>query len=427
MYKQAIGHWDRPEHRLLRIRYQLVGGLLFAIGIPLFIRMMYIPEVLSNSNHQVTVSAATIAHLTGYMIYRRLGTYPGVAAAGAILPTFALSYGLVFLLIFFFRADYSRFQAGGSFLLSITWYFSLGFFTSRLEPTRLAVVPGGDVDQVTSIRGVVWRTLASPVAPAERVQGVVADLRADLSGAWERFIADCALSGTPVYHVKQVTESLTGRVAIDHLSENTLGSLNPNQAYLAFKFAFDFVAAAVVLVVTFPFLMLVALAIRLESKGSPLFCQQRMGFHGKTFTIYKFRTMRSELRTQVSERERAMTSDGDPRITRVGRFLRRTRIDELPQLVNILRGEMSWSGPRPEAVALSQWYEKDLPFYHYRHIVRPGITGWAQVNQGHVAEVSDVKTKLQYDFYYIKNFSPWIDIVIYLKTAKTILNGFGAR
>ena len=114
-------------------------------------------------------------------------------------------------------------------------------------------------------------------------------------------------------------------------------------------------------------------------------------------------------------------------MTRIGRFLRRTRIDELPQIWNILRGEMSWIGPRPEALALSEWYETELPFYVYRHIVRPGISGWAQVNQGHVAQLDQVFEKLHYDFYYIKNFSAWLDLVILAKTLRTIMSGFGAK
>ena len=122
-----------------------------------------------------------------------------------------------------------------------------------------------------------------------------------------------------------------------------------------------------------------------------------------------------------------MTKQGDPRVTRLGRWLRLTRIDEVPQIINILRGEMSWIGPRPEALVLSQWYERELPFYRYRHIVIPGITGWAQVNQGHVSEVGDVHEKLHYDFYYIKNFSPWLDVVILLRTIETMLTGSGAR
>src|SRR5690606_16733904 len=121
------------------------------------------------------------------------------------------------------------------------------------------------------------------------------------------------------------------------------------------------------------------------------------------------------------------TVERDARITGPGRFLRRCRLDELPQILNILRGEMSWIGPRPEAVPLSRLYESGLPFYRYRHIVRPGITGWAQVNQGHVAAVDEVLDKLHYDFFYIKNFSIWLDMLITLRTIRVVLTGKGAR
>jgi lipopolysaccharide/colanic/teichoic acid biosynthesis glycosyltransferase len=151
-----------------------------------------------------------------------------------------------------------------------------------------------------------------------------------------------------------------------------------------------------------------------------------MGYRGEVFRMFKFRTMR-EAGALPDPRMAAMTRDDDARVTRIGRHLRRYRIDELPQIVNILKGEMSWIGPRPEAVPLSRWYESELPFYRYRHIVRPGITGWAQVKQGHVADVEDVLWKLQYDFYYIKNFSFWLDLLIVARTIRTVLSGFGAR
>jgi lipopolysaccharide/colanic/teichoic acid biosynthesis glycosyltransferase len=127
------------------------------------------------------------------------------------------------------------------------------------------------------------------------------------------------------------------------------------------------------------------------------------------------------------ERRAAMTGDDDDRITRVGAFLRRYRLDELPQIFNILKFEMSWIGPRPEAEVLSVWYTSELPFYRYRHVVKPGISGWAQVNQGHVADVEEVHRKLQYDFYYIKYFSPWLDLLILFRTIKTMMTGFGAK
>ncbi|MER9019305.1 sugar transferase [Mesorhizobium sp. M0898] len=419
-------HLPNKRHLLLRMRFQLLGGLTFAILLPALIRLSFDQEVIRSPNLQVTIFAALIAHMTGYFIYKRIGNFPGVAAAGYILPTFALTYGLVFATIFFFRFDYSRFQAAASFIQSTLWYFGLSLATRRLDAHRLAIIPGGDVNRLEHIPGVNWHRIHSPDTVVEYATGVVADLRANLSDEWERYIADRALSGTPVYHVKQISESLTGRVEIEHLSENTLGSLNPNQAYLKVKQAIDLASALFVLVVFSPLLLFVAIAVKIDSPGPALFRQKRMGYRGHPYEVYKFRTMKLS-DTAADEKEAAITKAGDERITRLGQLLRKSRIDELPQAFNILRGEMSWIGPRPEALVLSNWYEAELPFYRYRHIVRPGITGWAQVNQGHVAAVDDVLEKLHYDFYYIKNFSPWLDVLIVFRTVRTMLTGFGAR
>ncbi|MCA0023523.1 MULTISPECIES: sugar transferase [unclassified Mesorhizobium] len=414
------------RHFLFRIRFQLIGGLTFAIVAPALIRIAFKPDAVYVANLQVTVAAAVIAHVAGFLAYRRIGNFPGVAAASYILPTFVLSYGLVFLTIFFFRFEYSRFQAAASFTQSTLWYFGLSIITRHLEPYRLVVIPGGNVERLRTLPGVHWFWITSPGTVIERANGVVVDLRADLDAEWERYIADRALSGTPVYHVKQVSESLTGRVEIEHLSENTLGSLNPNQAYLKIKQAIDWISALVMVVALSPFVVLIALLIRLDSEGPVLFRQPRIGYRGRIYTVYKFRSMRQQAGIG-SDKDKAITKRDDDRITRIGRFLRKFRIDELPQAINILRGEMSWIGPRPEAVVLSHWYEAELPFYRYRHIVRPGVSGWAQVNQGHVAAVDDVMEKLHYDFYYIKNFSPWLDVLITLRTIKTMTTGHGAR
>lgn len=422
----AIIKPQNQRHLLHRIRFQLLGGIAFAILTPTLVRMLIDPNILYYSNLQITILAGVIAHTAGFFFFRRIINLPGVAAAGYIMPTFALSYGLVYLVIFLFRIDYSAFQAAGSLTLSIFWYFALSILSRRLDPYSLAVIPGGAVGRLEEISGVNWRWLGSPDTVVDRVSGVVADLRADLSDEWERYIADRALTGTPVYHVKQISESLTGRVEIEHLSENTLGSLNPNQAYLKIKQAIDWVAAFVILIIFSPMFGLVALAIKIDSSGPVLFSQKRMGYRGNVYKVYKFRSMK--ISTAIGdEKEEAITKVGDARITRFGQFLRKSRIDELPQAINILRGEMSWIGPRPEALVLSKWYEAELPFYRYRHIVRPGITGWAQVNQGHVAAVDDVLEKLHYDFYYIKNFSPWLDVLIVFRTIRTMLTGFGAR
>jgi lipopolysaccharide/colanic/teichoic acid biosynthesis glycosyltransferase len=292
---------------------------------------------------------------------------------------------------------------------------------------RIGVVPFGDVTSLQEIHEVTWLRLTDTHSKTDMLDAIVADLRAEIPDHWERFLADRALAGMLIMHVKQMEESLTGRVAIEHLSENNLGSLIPGIVYAKVKRVGDMIVTVLLLPILVPFLLLIALAIRLDSKGPALFRQQRMGYRGRPFTMFKFRSMAHHAAPMADPVSAAVTRDEDHRVTRVGRLLRRCRMDELPQVINILRGEMSWIGPRPEAVPLSQWYERELPFYRYRHIVRPGITGWAQVSQGHVAEVDDVLWKLHYDFYYIKNFSFWVDILIIARTIRTVVTGFGAR
>ena len=205
------------------------------------------------------------------------------------------------------------------------------------------------------------------------------------------------------------------------------GSLIPGIVYARIKRLVDLAGVLLALPLLVPVMLAIAVAIRIDSRGPVFFRQQRMGYRGFAFSMIKFRTMRVNAAEGADPRLAAITSAEDLRVTRVGRFLRRYRLDELPQVINILRGEMSWIGPRPEAIPLSVWYESELPFYRYRHIVRPGITGWAQLKQGHVANVDEVLEKLHYDFYYIKNFSFWLDLLILAGTIRIVLSGYGAR
>jgi len=267
------------------------------------------------------------------------------------------------------------------------------------------------------------------VRSGRRDWAIVADLHYPHASGWERLFAQAALAGVPVYHYRQIAEMQTGQVKISHLSENDLGSLIPNVSFVAIKRLLDVLTALMLLPLCLPAFALIALLIKLDSPGSAFFVQERVGFRGTTFRMIKFRTMR-ERRTRAgteADREEAMTRTDDNRITRIGAFLRKTRVDELPQIFNVLTGEMSFIGPRPEARSLAEWYEAELPFYSYRHIVRPGITGWAQVNQGHVTDVTDVLGKLRYDFYYIKNISLWLDLLVALKTIRVIVTGLGAK
>jgi len=409
-----------------RIRFQLGIGLLAAVLIPYGIRYQFDIRAGDLAALNDSLIATTLALIAGYYAFRRVSHYPGVRASYHIFPTFAATYGVALAVFFFLRLNYSRLHFLGSFVVCVGWYYVVYFKLQRQQRLTIGIVPFGEVEPLLQIEEVRWVTLGDPDAEEHGCDAIVADLRADIPDAWERFLADRALAGTLVMHVKQMEESLTGRVAIDHLSENNLGSLIPGIVYAKVKRVWDFGISVVLLPILLPFLLLVALLIRLDSPGPVLFRQERMGYRGEKFRMFKFRSMRVAA-AGPDARDAAMTQDDDARVTRLGRHLRRYRIDELPQIVNILKGEMSWIGPRPEAVPLSLWYEAELPFYRYRHIVRPGITGWAQVRQGHVADVSDVLWKLQYDFYYIKNFSFWLDLLIVARTVRTIVSGFGAR
>jgi lipopolysaccharide/colanic/teichoic acid biosynthesis glycosyltransferase len=409
-----------------RIRLQLGVGLLLAVFLPYIVRTFIDPQVEDPTSLNNSL-IGTLAGLTmGYFGFRRMSFYPGVRVAYSILPAFAASYGIVLMLFFLARLDYSRLHFTASFLICLAWFYAV-YFRIRRQRLSVGVLPFGAVESVYNTPELHCVTISDLNQDLSGLNGVVADLRADIPDEWERFLADQALNEVLVMHAKQVVESMTGRVEIEHLSENTFGSLIPGIVYAKVKRLADFVSALVAL----PFVALVlipaAIAIKLDSTGPIFFRQRRMGYRGKRFTIVKLRTMRIVEGTDTDARSSAMTLDNDQRITRVGKFLRHYRIDELPQLLNVLRGEMSWIGPRPEAVELSLWYERELPFYRYRHIVRPGITGWAQVRQGHVAEVDEVLGKLHYDFYYIKHFSFWLDLLIVARTIRTILSGFGAR
>ena len=298
-----------------------------------------------------------------------------------------------------------------------------------LWTSTVAIVPFGRIDKLGAIDRVDWQVMAQPrLEDAADCQAIVADFGADLPPRWEGFLADAALAGRIVFQVKQLEESLTGRVEIEHISENSFGSLLPARGWFHLKEVTDLMFAILVLPFVALVSLIVAVAIKLDDGGPVLFRQKRIGHAGAPIMMVKFRTMRVISPGDPGDRRSAaMTGDDDDRITRVGSFLRRSRIDELPQIWNILKGEMSWIGPRPEAQVLSSWYTGEIPFYRYRHVVKPGISGWAQVNQGHVAEVDEVHRKLHYDFYYIKYFSPWLDLLIVFRTIRTMTSGFGSR
>ena len=414
---------------VLRRRFEFLGALALMIIVWAGMRWIIADPTFSVYAYHNSLIANALAVCMALWIRISVSTYPGIRSAQLILPAIVVAHATMVTLLLLSRLPYHRPSLAVGFGLHLIWAYAVYFFVQRRVRPRIAIVPFGGVAKLAKIDTVEWHRLQRPsLAEAAACNAVVADFAAaDLPDEWEAFLADAAVDGRVVYQVQQLHESLTGRVEIQHLSENSFGSLAPARAYMAVKHLADFLLALAFLPIALPVMAACAIAIRIHDGRPVLFRQKRVGRAGREIVVTKFRTMRLVSELDVSDREAAMTGDGDVRITRLGAFLRRSRLDELPQLWNILRGEMSFIGPRSEADVLSSWYTSEIPFYRYRHVVRPGISGWAQVNQGHVAAVDEVHLKLQYDFFYIKYFSPWLDVLILFKTVKTMLSGFGAR
>ncbi len=237
----------------------------------------------------------------------------------------------------------------------------------------------------------------------------------------------CRLRGVRVLDLVTFYEREQGLIKLEHLRTSWLvyGTGFDQGRLRAFvKRAFDLAASSVLVVVTSPIMVLAALAIRLEDGGPVLFRQERVRVGGATFTMFKFRSMRKDAEKDGTP---MWAGTSDQRVTRVGRIIRRLRIDELPQLINVLRAEMSFVGPRPERPFFVARLAKEIPYYELRHNVRPGITGWAQVRLQYGASVEDAKRKLEYDLYYVKNHSLFLDLMILFETIQVVLLGKGAR
>ena len=236
-------------------------------------------------------------------------------------------------------------------------------------------------------------------------------------------------SGVLFDHLASVYEEYTGKIALENLRPSWLvfsTGFRKTRLFLMTKRAFDLLAAVTGLILATPLMLLSALLVKIESPREPiLYHQERVGLNGRPFTIHKFRTMRSDAEQHTGPVWSA--GDSDPRITVVGRFMRKTRLDEIPQLWNVLRGDMSLIGPRPERPAFVEQLTRQIPFYGQRHVVKPGVTGWAQVRYAYGASVADAIEKMQYDLYYVKHMSLTFDVLIALETIKTVVLRRGAK
>jgi sugar transferase (PEP-CTERM system associated) len=234
-------------------------------------------------------------------------------------------------------------------------------------------------------------------------------------------------TGVHVNDFSSFIERETGRVDLDSVNPSWLifsdGFSSGRVISSAAKRLFDIAASALLLAFTGPFIALFAILVKLDSKGPAFFRQNRVGLYGQDFSLIKLRSMRTDAEVNGAQ----FAEKNDPRVTRIGRFIRKVRIDELPQAWSVLKGEMSFVGPRPERPEFVSELEQQLPYYAERHMVKPGITGWAQINYPYGANLEDSRHKLEYDLYYAKNYTPFLDLLIMLQTLRVVIWHEGAR
>jgi lipopolysaccharide/colanic/teichoic acid biosynthesis glycosyltransferase len=324
-----------------------------------------------------------------------------------------VSAGFVFgvLAIIILRSYYSRAFLGIASAVSFFWLYAGQRLFFSVNQIRYGFTPGSIIQELKND----WRDnfieITSPDSPEAFDILVVSPYQEQpLPPEWTRYVTNMMIQGAPVVHPGAVYEFFMGRLPLKYMAEGPGVVIRPPRTYFYLKYLCDWAMLAVLGLPALLCMGVVYLAILCFSGRPVFFVQERIGKNGAPFRMIKFRSM---------------TGAGE--ITAIGRLLRKYRIDELPQIWNVLRGEMSFIGPRPETPELTRKYTEKIPFYPYRYSILPGITGWAQVNYGYASVTSENKIKLGFDLYYVKHASLLLDILIALKTIKTILIGFGAK
>lgn len=348
--------------------------------------------------------------MVGGYAYLVEGTLPHQIAT-VILCSFALHLSLLFLPAFWIIPDTSYLSLTGALASAlIGTCIVIARFSSRV---RIAgVITEGLSPRMLNNLSPTSLPVSDPTEEPSEFDVIVVSQQAVTNPAWASFIARAAAAGCDVQYVTRFSRESAGRVHLDHIDSLTITRTN-SHPYCILKRAIDVILVLLTAPLIIPIVAVAALAILITSGRPILFVQDRVGLNESIFSIYKLRTMRlcMENNAQIA------TAKGDNRITPLGKILRRYHIDELPQLWNVLKGEMTLIGPRPEQPDLVRSYAESLPGYGLRHLVRPGISGWSQVQYGYASTLEETREKLEFDLFYVEQFGPILDAKILVKTA----------
>lgn len=406
-----------------------------AIGLALFGINMALSEVAHQAGFVTyvfprTVLWCVVPYLVAFLLLHRALHLPPMEGGSIVVLATTLPFVLLLVAYAVFHAEYSRGAVLVSYLTTLAWiWFGYRRYVQQYVPVfgyvdpatlqhleRIIAMPGANPPSQTRFEQI------RSVEDASHCDGIMVERGATADPTRTRLLAQYKMGHLRMYSVERIGEMLTGRVGLDHIDENFFDDYADHYLYEYIKRLIDIAGVIVLAPIALPVGLAVALAVSMESSGGALFRQRRVGLLGKPFTMLKFRSMGVDRHAPAQFATRQ-----DPRVTRVGRIIRKYRLDEIPQLWNVLAGEMSFIGPRPEQVPMVEEFTESISYYPYRHLVRPGLSGWAQVQQGYVGTHAETVTKLSYDLYYVKHCSFALDLLIAVKTLRTLLTGYGAR
>ena len=415
------------RHRAGRRQLVNIGRMLLSlfclVGFETILSLLLEGRYLLSASDTIRVSALLITgiYLIIFLVALRLSRWTRFRTGEQLLSVW-LILGLAGTLgLLMFRLPYSVTFLGLIYPTATVILLLFGKGLSQRSSMRLGV-PAQLIDQIDNSTG-AFVPMDSASLPEGAIDAVLVSEEQLSDSGWTPFLSWCALNAVPVIMLRDYIEAESGRVDLKNFTFTDLLHVRSSDTYLFVKRVFDAVCSLLLLLVFSIPMALMVVVIKLETTGPAIFAQQRIGLGGVSFTMYKFRSM-------VTDAERGgaqFAAKGDKRVTRVGKFIRKFRIDELPQLYNVLRGDMSLIGPRPEQKNLLDELVEEIPLFPFRHSVRPGITGWAQVCQGYAYDVDSSSEKITYDLFYIKNLSFLLDMTIIVRTIRIMLTGFGSR
>lgn len=373
----------------------------------------------------LSISFTIFAYIATIVVSHKIHHFLFNTQKRYIIPILLILYLLVLPVILVLKDLLATKVFISGFIFNVIWLYTISFLITESKKLNFLVLHNFNYDFLKNKPMINYQILDSGYvfSNTTSIDAVLLDTNSLLNSHEKSLLIKCEQQKIKAIDASEIKEMVLGKIDTSLLKNTSQKDFQPSQSYLLFKYLWESLLIISLLPIIIPVMLITAISIKISSKGPIFFNQERIGQNGKVFKMFKFRSMTVNSPNHTSK----FATEEQARITKIGKIIRKFRIDELPQLFNVLLGDMALIGPRPEQDSFVQQFSKEIPFYDYRHIVKPGITGWAQTVQGYADDTESTKEKLSFDLYYIKNVSFWLDLNILFKTARTVLTGFGAK